>query len=106
MEIKELAKLLATKRGNMGVRAAAREIGISPSTLSRVENGHVPDIATLDKICDWVGEEATQFTGIANLQIAFKNQQAVPQKTAKALAKLIKQASVQFTEEIKAEGHI
>ncbi len=105
MEIAELGLLLARKRGNMGVRAAAREIGISPSTLSRIENGHIPDVGTLEKICEWIGEEPSQFTGVGNLQIAFKNRKAAPPKTAQALAVLIEKASKQFSEEIEARGH-
>lgn len=89
----------------MGVRAAASEIGISPSTLSRIEKGHVPDVGTLDKVCEWLGEEPAKFTGIGNLQIAFKNRKAVPPRTAKALAKLIEKASEQFATEIEARGH-
>jgi len=89
----------------MGVRAAAKEIGISPSTLSRIEKGHVPDVATLDKVCEWLGEEASRFTGVGNLQIAFKNRKAVPPQTAKALAQLIEKASEQFANEIEARGH-
>lgn len=105
MEIGELGRLLARKRGNMGVRAAAREIGISPSTLSRIEKGHVPDVGTLEKVCKWLGRETSQFTGIGNLQIAFKNRKAVPQATARSLAALIEKASKQFADEVDARGH-
>ncbi len=105
MELSELAGLLSRKRGNMGIRAAAREIGISPSTLSRIENGHVPDVGTLDKVCEWLGEEVAQFTGIGNLQVAFKNRKAVPPETARSLAALIEKASKQFAEDVEARGH-
>ena len=89
----------------MGVRAAAKEIGISPTTLSRIERGHVPDVRTLEKVCEWMGEEAEKFTGVGNLQIAFKNKKAVPPATARSLAKLIKEASEDFAEKIDARGH-
>lgn len=105
MEIGELGQLLARRRGNMGVRAAAREIGISPSTLSRIENGHVPDVGTLEKVCEWLGEASSKFTGVGNLQIAFKNRKAVPQATAQSLASLIEKASKQFADEVEARGH-
>lgn len=105
MEIGELGQLLARKRGNMGVRAAAREIGISPSTLSRIEKGHVPDVGTLEKVCEWLGEEPSRFTGVGNLQIAFKNRKAVPPSTAQSLAALIEKASQQFADEVEARGH-
>ena len=89
----------------MGIRAAAKDIGISPTTLSRIERGHLPDLKTLDKVCEWIGEVPAKFTGIGGLQIAFKKKTAVSQDTAKSLANLIELASKQFSEKIEAEGH-
>lgn len=105
MDSEELGKLLARRRGNMGLRAAAKDIGISPSTLSRIEKGNVPDVGTLEKVCAWLEEEPSKFTGVGNLQIAFKNKKAVPLTTAKSLASLIKAASQQFADEVDARGH-
>ena len=105
MNIDELAPLVLKKRGNMGVRAAAKEIGISPTTLTRIEKGNVPDVSTLDKICKWLDEDSAKFTGIGDLQIAFKNQKSLPPVTAQALAELIESAANQFAEEIDARGH-
>lgn len=105
MNIEDLALLVLRHRGNMGVRAAANEIGISPTTLTRIEKGHIPDVATLEKVCAWLGEEPSTFNGIGNLQIAFKNRKAVPAATAQALAVLIEQAAKQFADEIEARGH-
>lgn len=105
MEIEKLAQLVVRTRGSMGIRAAAKEIGISPTTLSRIERGHVPDLKTLDKVCEWVGEDPAKFTGIGGLQIAFKKKTAVSQDTAKSLASLIELASKKFISEIEAEGH-
>lgn len=42
-------------RGARGVREAAREIGISHATLSRVERGFAPDARTLQRVCAWLG---------------------------------------------------
>ena len=105
MNIDELAQLALRTRGSMGIRAAAKEIGISPTTLSRIERGHVPDLRTLDKVCDWIGVNPAKFTGIGGLQVAFKKKTAVRQDTAKSLAKLIELASEQFAREIETEGH-
>jgi transcriptional regulator with XRE-family HTH domain len=105
MKIEDVARLLAKKRGSMGLRAAAGEIGISPTTLSRIENGHVPDVATLNKICIWLEEDPSQFTGIGGLQVAFKKKQTAPPRTAQSLARLIELASKQFAKKIDAEGH-
>lgn len=105
MKIEELAGLILKKRGSMGIRAAAAEIGISPTTLSRVENGHIPDMQTLTKLCAWLGKDIGQFTGIGGLQIAFKKKQTVSPPTAKSLAVLIELASQQFAREIDSQGH-
>lgn len=105
MKIAELAPMVLRRRSNMGVRAAAAEIGISPTTLTRIEKGHVPDVATLDKLSAWLGEESSKFTGVGDLQIAFKNKKSVPQATARALADLITQAAQQFEEHVAARGH-
>ncbi len=105
MKIDELAPLVLRRRGGMGVRAAAAEIGISPTTLTRIEKGHVPDVGTLEKLSRWLGEEPSKFTGIGNLQIAFKNKKAVPPETAQALAELITRAAEQFEEQVVARGH-
>ena len=105
MNIDDLAPLLIRRRGNMGIRAAAKEIGISPTTLSRVEKGHVPDVGTLEKVCEWIGEEPAKFTGIGDLQIAFKNKRTAPKKTSQALAKLIENAADQFSKTVTSVGH-
>lgn len=105
MKADQVGDLLRKRRGSMGLRAAAREIGISPTTLSRIENGHIPDLGTLEKICAWLGEELESFTSLGELQIAFKKDQAIAPKTNKSLAKLIELANKQFIEKIATEGH-
>ena len=105
MEIEKLAQLVVRTRGSMGIRAAAKEIGISPTTLSRIERGHIPDLKTLGRVCEWIGEDPAKFTGIGGLQIAFKKKTAVSQNTAKSLANLIELTSEKFISEIEAEGH-
>jgi len=42
------------KRGSGGIRCAAKEIGISAATLSRIENGKLPDLLNFAKICRWL----------------------------------------------------
>ena len=49
-----LGQLVAQKRGKVGIRTTAREIGLSPATLSRVENGQLPDLANFTKLCQWL----------------------------------------------------
>ena len=105
MDIENLVTMVLRRRGNMGVRAAAKEIGISPTTLTRIEKGNIPDVGTLEKLCAWLGQEPTKFIGIGDVQIAFKNRKAIPPQTATALANLIQNASKQFAENIDSESH-
>lgn len=106
MRMRDLAGLVLKARGSMGIRAAAREIGVSPTTLSKVEKGHIPDQVTLNKICVWIGEDATKFTAIGGLQIAFKKNKTMLPETANSLANLIQKAEAQFKEQIEnTEGH-
>ena len=62
-----LATSIIEAKGNMNLRPCAREIGISPTTLTRAMRGHVPDQKTLAKICEWLGREQTEFTALGNL---------------------------------------
>jgi len=110
---KTLGNLLQQKRGSMGIRAAAGEMGISPATLSRVENGSVPDLDTLRKVCRWLGIDPAEYFGPssrrrtasdASLQVVFKKDRAISANTSKALGKLIIEAYRQFSE-IDAAGH-
>lgn len=50
-----LAGMLKTKRGGKGLRAVADEIGsVSFTTLSRIEQGRIPDVDTFIRICKWL----------------------------------------------------
>lgn len=50
-----LAALTRSQRGSRGLREVAKEIGdVSPSTLSRIENGKMPDMETFLLLCDWL----------------------------------------------------
>jgi len=58
-----LSEMIRSKRANRGLREAAKEIGdVSVSTLSRVENGNLPDIDTYLKICKWLQVSIEFFT--------------------------------------------
>src|SRR5690606_5506361 len=96
-----LGELILEKRGSMGVRAAAREIGISPATLSRVERGHLPALENFRLICRWLEIDPNRILGFPSAQDAagseervrasvhFRKQRTTSQKTAAALARLI-----------------
>lgn len=51
-----VARLLRLDRNlrDIGVREAAKRIGISAATLSRIERGHAMDAVTLMRIFNWL----------------------------------------------------
>jgi transcriptional regulator with XRE-family HTH domain len=97
MEILEnLGRRVIEKRGAQGIRAAAKEIGISHATLSRVERGFLPDLENYKKICIWLGintesspkpKRNVQLAGVA--QVHFRKKPTTSPETAHALAELI-----------------
>lgn len=54
MTLLRLGAMLRDRRGGRGIREVAQEIGISAATLTRVEGGRLPDIATFQKMCSWL----------------------------------------------------
>ena len=97
MEILEnLGRRVMEKRGVQGIRGAAKEIGISHATLSRVERGFLPDLENYRKICNWLGVQiesssGRQVTSAAPgiAQVHFKKERTTSPDTAQALAELI-----------------
>lgn len=97
--LETLGQLIVEKRGQTGVRAAAREIGISPATLSRVENGHLPDLENFRLICKWLDVEPNRILGFDSAKrpaarelrasVHFRKQKTSSPETAAALARLI-----------------
>ncbi len=61
LDMERLARLVRTKRGSKGLRETATVIGnVSPSTLSRVESGKMPDLETFLLLCDWLQVPAAE----------------------------------------------
>jgi len=97
LPIEELGRLMLQKRGSRGIRAAAAEAEISPATMSRVENGNVPDLATFAKICRWLGVDPATFLGVDTpapaaprpAVVHFRKKKTVSVDTAQSLAELI-----------------
>ena len=90
----QLGRLVAEKRGEDGLRATAAEIGIAPATLSRVEQGQLPDLANFTKICKWLGEDPSSILGLDQEEkpvaaVHFRKTSTMKQETAKALADMI-----------------
>lgn len=92
----QLGELVAEKRGPLGLRATAAEIGISPATLSRVEQGHLPDLGNFTRICRWLDVDPSAILGLDDVgrdrpvaAVHFRKAQTMKLETAKALADMI-----------------
>ena len=63
LDVNKLSQMLKSKRGSQGLRKIAEDIGgVSASTLSRIEQGNLPDIDTFLKICEWLEVTPDFFT--------------------------------------------
>lgn len=63
IDIRELAAMMRARRGKRGLRAVANDIGgVSASTLSRVEQGKLPDLDTFLRLCRWLGVTPDYFS--------------------------------------------
>ena len=97
IRIDRLAERIQEKRAGKGVRDAANEVGVSPATLSRIENGKIPDLETFGKVCRWLGEDPAIYLGLTpqaaattpTARVHFKKGAAIRKDTAKALADMI-----------------
>jgi transcriptional regulator with XRE-family HTH domain len=57
-----LAAMIIAKRDGRGLRATATEIGgVSASTLSRIEQGKIPDLDTFLRLRRWLDVSADEF---------------------------------------------
>ena len=104
--LRTLGRLVAEKRGKVGIRATAREIGLSPATLSRVENGQMPDLANFTKICRWLEVDPARVLGFEPdtlgrpvASVHFRSQAAISLPTAGALQELIIKAQRMMSED-------
>lgn len=53
------------RRGALHLRELAASIGVSASTLSRVENEHkAPDLRTFAALCRWLGTDPGRYLGL------------------------------------------
>ena|ERR1051325_5956931 len=96
LSIDDFGRLIIARRGSRGVRAAAAEVGVSPATLSRVENGHLPDLETFAKLCAWLERDPAEFLGGQSRRdsppdnvVHFRKKRTVTKETAASLGELI-----------------
>jgi transcriptional regulator with XRE-family HTH domain len=107
IKLAELAERIQSRRKGKGIREIASEIGISPATLSRVENQKVPDLETFRRVCVWLGEDPAVYLGMRTVgesshntaRVHFKKNAAIEPDSAKALGEMILAAQRAMLEE-------
>lgn len=107
IRIDRLAARVLARRAEKGIREAAREVGVSPATLSRIENGKVPDLETFSKVCRWLGEDPAEYLGLRTstgseaqtARVHFKKGVAIKKDSARALGEMILKAQQAILEE-------
>src|SRR5208283_6100398 len=95
MPLEDMGRLILEKRTKLGlgIRAAAREVGISHATLARVEKGFLPDLENYEKIRRWLGFQQenvmAQPDNASVPQVHFRREKTATAATAAALARMI-----------------
>lgn len=56
------------KERGLSLRAAAEESGVPLNTLSRVEKGHLPDVANFSRLLTWIGLDPAAVLGAGQRQ--------------------------------------
>jgi transcriptional regulator with XRE-family HTH domain len=110
MSLLRLGAMLRTQRGSRKVRDVAKEIGISPATLTRVEAGKQPDIETFQKVCIWLKINPSELLDVPQVldtqaddpvapaaSVHFRADRELPPSTASDLANLILAAQRELT---------
>lgn len=97
LNLQDFAESIIRKRGDMGIRETAKIVGISPSTLSRIERGYLPDLETFKAVCDWLEVNPGDILGTSIAtkseskipSVHFKKEKTTTEETAKHLANMI-----------------
>ncbi len=101
--LESLGVLVREKRGHHKLRETAKEIGIGPATLMRVESGRIPDVETFGKLCRWLKIDPKEFLGfdakeavkspvhrnVSILTAHLKAEKTPKKETVQALAQMI-----------------
>jgi transcriptional regulator with XRE-family HTH domain len=101
--LESLGVIVREKRGHQKLRETAKEIGIGPATLMRVESGRIPDVETFGKLCRWLKKDPAEFLGfgvelrkvasnsqpVSTITAHFKADQTPKPETVKALAQMV-----------------
>ena len=113
----QIGTLVRERRGTQGVRNAAKEIGVSSATLSRVENGKQPDLATFEKLCRWLEINPSEFLDVGTAKVGtspptsattatahLRAHRQIAPELAQALGEMIVRAQDMLADEPEADG--
>ena len=102
IDISRFAADITTKRGIMGLRAVAKDIGISAPTLSRIEKGNVPDLDTFMRTCRWLGKSPQHYTSMPKgnepettpkiIEAQLRADKTLPKETIDAISRMVELA--------------
>ncbi len=98
LNTEKLSRLVKVKRVGKSLREVTNEIGVSPSTLSRVERGSLPDVDTFLALCNWLEVAPREFftngenqiSTLDAIAILINGDEKLPDELKKALIKIIK----------------
>ena len=107
LDTQRFSEMIKSKRASKGLRVLASEIGVSASTLSRIEQGNLPDIDTYLRLCDWLEVSTDYFThsnssieDVQNEVIAhLRADKTLPSATSEALIQMINLAYASATKD-------
>ena len=115
LTLSSIGSLLKEKRDskNQGIREASKEIGISSATLSRIENGKLPDLESFSKICKWLHINPAEILDCKDLvnpnpspesqivTVHLRADKNMSSELAKALGEMIFATQAMIVEEVK-----
>ena len=94
------------------MREAAREVGVSSATLSRIENGKQPDLGTFEKLCRWLEISPLEFldvgdgggmvrepSSVSTATVHLRAKRDISPKLAQALGEMIMRAQEMYADE-------
>ena len=116
VDVETLYAALDQKRKLEGLtwRGLARLTGTSPSTFTRMAQGHRPDVDTFMTLCSWLGVPAEEFkrgrypddsqdNTLAMITAHLRASRELSPQGAKAMEEIVRAAYEQLREQIKAE---
>lgn len=103
---KLLANRVRERRANQSLRDLAEELQISIATLSRVENGKIPDLYNFGILIDWLGDDPAVYFYVDQKDTddpivgQLRAAKAMSAETAEAFMEAIRAAYVQVLSQV------